>query len=61
MKLVDIFLIHPWYETKDELMDRIERKDCHEPSVPDFDLWLESDYFRRMVHSGRIVTETSLK
>lgn len=61
MKLVDIFWVHTWYETKDELIDRIERKDYQEPSVPDFDSWLESDFFRRMVHSGRIVAETALK
>ncbi len=61
MKLVDILWVHSWYETKDELLDRIERGDCRKPCVPDFDSMLESDFFRKMVHSGRIVAETALK
>lgn len=61
MKLVDIFFIHSWYKTREELLALIDLGAEIEPQLPDFEAILESDMFAKMGHSGRIVAEESYK
>lgn len=61
MKLVDIYWVHSWYETKDELLQRIENNDDSDPKIPDFDILLESNWLMKMAITGRITSEQSCK
>jgi hypothetical protein len=53
--------VHSWYETKDELMERIRKGDDSGPTLPDFDSLLESDTLLKLGHSGRVLAEESFK
>lgn len=61
MKLVDIYWIHRWYKTSDELFELVGRGEEPEADLPDFEALLESDIFMKMTHSGRIVSEEAIK
>ena len=61
MKLVDIFWVHAWYETKDELIKRLKEEERYTPKLPDLDGALESQALVKMGHAGRVVAEDSYK
>jgi hypothetical protein len=62
MKLLDMYWVHSFYKTRDELLQDIaDGVEATEPSVPDFDAWLASEMFIKMAHSGRIVGEDQYK
>lgn len=62
MKLMDIYWVHHFYKTREELLQDIDNGVVNtEPLIPDFDAWLASDMFIKMGHSGRIVTEDQYK
>ena len=61
LKLVDIFWVHSWYETDDELMERVRSGDVSNHVLPDLHAVLESETLAKMGHSGRIVAENAYK
>jgi hypothetical protein len=63
MKLVDIFYVHRWFATKDELLARIRNGEMgmKESDLPDFDSLLESKIFSTMIHMGRVKAEELYK
>lgn len=61
MKLIDIYWVHSWFETKEELLKRAEEGTDLEPRVPNLNPLLESDMLRKMGRKGRIMAENSYK
>jgi hypothetical protein len=61
MKLVDVYWVHGWYKTSDELMQLVIAGVAPEPDLPDFASMLESDVFLKMSHAGRVIGENALK
>jgi hypothetical protein len=57
MKVVDMVWIHSWYQTSDELLADIQRGGVIAPNLPNGDAILHSNWFRKMIHSGRRATE----
>ena len=62
MKLIDIRYFRPWYETKEELIDRIRKgKDDQEPGLPNFESILDNETFRKITKAGRVKAEELYK
>lgn len=62
MKLLDSRYFRPWYETKDELLDRIDNGRSEEPpNVPPLDPVLQNETFCKFTENGRVVVEELCK
>lgn len=61
-KLLDIWYFRPWYETKDELLKRIDDgRDGEDFKMPDFDSFLEDESFQQAARLARANTEELTK
>jgi len=62
MKFVDLRYFRPWYETKEELLERIRNgADNEDSGLPDLESILENETFRKMTKAGRVKAEDLYK
>lgn len=61
MKLLDVYLVHRWFKTSDELMKIVQSCGTPDPDLPDFEQLLESEVFLNMSKSGRVIGENAIK
>ena len=62
MKLVDIYWIHSWYKTSDELADLAQQGvQDPGPDLPNYNAVLQSGWLKDMAYNGRLVAEHALK
>jgi hypothetical protein len=61
MKFVDVYWVHGWYKTSDELLQLVLAGVEPDPDLPDFNSLLESDVFLKMSLAGRVIGENALK
>jgi hypothetical protein len=61
MKLLDVYAVHKWYKTADELVKIVHSGKEPEPDLPDFEELLESEVFLNMSKSGRVIGENAVK
>ena len=62
MKLVDIYWVHSWYKTSNELAELVEQGvEEPDPDLPDYDSILHSGWIKDMADKGRLVAEHALK
>ena len=62
MKLLDIFVVHKWYKTSEELYALVESGvEELEPNLPDFNKFLDNEFFAEKMHTGRLLKENAMK
>lgn len=62
MKFVDIFFVHSWYKTSDELAKLVdEGVEEPDPDLPNFQSFLESDFLAEISLDGRLIAEHAIR